>query len=129
MCELRGPALAERQHVQGLVAGDERVRARVRAVDEAVARAHVVRLSRPPREAAAREHVEDLLLGAVVVCRRRPPARLDADPAQSDGDRAGSAAEILPERIDVAALDRVTRGRHVIGVRKVLHDRTQKSVR
>ena len=75
VAELGRPPLAEREHVHRLVAGDQRVRARVRPVDEAVARAHLVRLPRAPREPAAREHVEDLLLGAVVVRGRRAACR------------------------------------------------------
>jgi hypothetical protein len=74
-----------------------------------------------PREPAARQDVEDLLLGAVVVCRRRALAGLEADPAQPDVDRPGCAAEILPERVDVAALDFVTLERRFVRVRDVLH--------
>ncbi len=48
MGELRGPPLAEREHVERLTARHDRVRALARPVDEAVAGPQLVRLPRAP---------------------------------------------------------------------------------
>ena len=55
-----------------------------------------------PGEPAAAEHVEELLLDAVVVRRRRPAARRDLDPADADADAAGGLAEERPGALQVA---------------------------
>ena len=83
---VRVRALPEREHVEPVGPGLERVGVLEREVHEAVARAHLVAhgiaFALPlDGDARAAEDVEDLLLGAFEVERRRPHAR----------DRPGSA--------------------------------------
>ena len=122
MRELGRAPLAEREHVQRLAHRDDAC-ARPRPAGRRGSRPARTSCVSPARHESPLpdEHVEDLLLGAVVVRGRRALAGLDADPAEPDVDRPGRAAEVLPERIDVAALDLVAAGRRVVRVREVLH--------
>ena len=74
-------ALPEGEHDEAVVARAERVRVLEREVDEAVARADGVRLLVVAvgleRDARAGEDVEDLLLGALEMQRRRPASGID----------------------------------------------------
>ena len=73
VAELDRSPLAECQHVHRLVSGDQRVRARGRASGTRQSPARTSCVSpRSPRQAAAGEHEEDLLLGTVVVGGSRP---------------------------------------------------------
>ena len=86
---VRERALPEREHVEPVGPGLQRVRVLEREVDEAVAGAHLVAdgiaLALPLHgDARAAEHVEDLLLGALEMERRRPHAGVDLDPLHAD---------------------------------------------
>ena len=99
-------ALAEGEHVQA-VRPPERVRVLEREVDDAVAGADLVAdgvLALPlHRDARAPEDVEDLLLGALEVERRRPHPGIDLDPLDAYRLRA-RARQAPPRACDVAAL-------------------------
>ena len=112
--------LPEREHDEPLVPRADRVRVLEREVNEAVALPHgegTLRVAVPLiRDPGAREDVEDLLLRALEMERRRPPARLDRDPLHAGGNRVRSR-ERLPRRRDVPplppfALDLVPVGDH-----------------
>ena len=94
-------ALAEREHVERLERM-HRVRAATGQVDDAVAGADLGGLARLPGEAAAAEHVEDLLLAPVLVGRRRPAAGRHFDPANADVHAAGSGADHRPPALKMA---------------------------
>src|SRR6185312_11987637 len=91
--------------VEAVAPGLEGVGLAAGEVDEAVAggdrvRGRAVALVLP-REAAAAEHPEDLLLGVLDVSGRRPLSRRDRDPLQADRGRAGGRAEafhVVPVR-------------------------------
>jgi hypothetical protein len=83
---------AEREHVEAVVAGAERVLLVARAMDDAVRRPDLVDLVVLPREPGAAEDVEDLLV--LDVRRRRPAAGIDFDAVDGDADRAGGGAEV-----------------------------------
>ena len=88
-------ALPEGEHVEPVGPGLQRVRVLERKMDEAVARAHLVAdrvaLALPLHgDARAAEDVEDLLLGAFEMERRRPHPGIDLDAL--DADRAATRA-------------------------------------
>ena len=121
VADLGRPPLPEREHVHRLVARDQRVRTAAREVHQAVAGTHLVRLPRAPRQAAAGQDVEDLLLGTVIVRRGGPGAGLEAQAVEPDRDRAGGVPEVLPERVDVAVRGGVALRGRVVPVCEVLH--------
>ena len=90
----RDRTLAEHEHVETVGAGDQRVRFLADTVDDAVAGADLVRLAVLPREAAACEHEEDLLLGDLDVHWRRLLCRGHARASHADLDGAGGLTEI-----------------------------------
>ena len=103
------PPVPVREHVEPVGARDERVRRAGREVDDARARRRPrrrrPRRRRPlPREPRAAEHVEDLLVVAVRVERRRAAAGVDADAVDADADGAGGLAEVAPAGVDRALL-------------------------
>lgn len=81
---------------------DERVLVLVRAMDDAVERAHLVHFAVLPREARASEHEEDLLRCAVGVRRSRQLPRRDAHAVDADADGTCRGAEPLPRRVHLA---------------------------
>ena len=98
-------------------------------MDDAVAGADLVDVAVLPGEAGAAEDVDDLLLGALDVRRRRPLAGVDLEPLQPDGDRPGRASEVAPDRAQVSELvapavdivpvdDELSRGRHALPSRR-----------
>ena len=93
---------AEDEVVEAFRPRDERVLELVGAVDDAIAGPDLVHLLVLPREPGAREHVVDLLGGAVRVGRRRQLPRRDANPVEADALRPGRVAEPLPRRIHLA---------------------------
>ncbi|MBV8941096.1 MAG: hypothetical protein JO342_12695 [Solirubrobacterales bacterium] len=106
-------ARAEGEQVEWLQ-GVHRVGAAVAQVDDAVAGADLCRGAALPGEPAAAEHVEDLLLQAVLVSRRGPSARWKLDPAQAHSDRPRSLAEQCPAPAQVA--QRELAGRSIVEV-------------
>ena len=94
-------ARAEGEHVE-LGQRVQRVRARPREVDDAVARADLGDLTALPRQSLPGQDVEDLLGAAVLVRERRPGAFTYLDPPQADPDAARILAEIRPGRMQVA---------------------------
>jgi len=84
VAELQRHAGAEGKHIQHLVAGPQRVRLRVRRVGDGVAGPDLADLAVLPQQPRPRQHVEDLLLGAVDVSRRGAAPWLDRDPVQAD---------------------------------------------
>ncbi len=107
---LRMRSLPEREHVEPVGPGLERVGALERQMDEAVACAHLVAdrvlaLALPPLDGDARaaEHVEDLLLCALEVERRGPLPRVDLDALDARLLR-GTTGQAPPGAGDVAAL-------------------------
>src|SRR4029079_17767509 len=105
---LRVGALAEREHVEPLRPGLQRVRVLERAVHEEVACPDLVpdgvALALPlDRDARATEHVEDLFLGALEMKRRRPHARIDLDALEPHHARV-AAREAPPGARDVPPL-------------------------
>src|SRR5919197_1561341 len=85
---------AEREHIEALVAGDERVRLLAREMDEAVTGTDLVRLALLPRQPGAAEDPEDLLLFALRVNRRRAFAAQDLDAVDADGHRSRGLSEL-----------------------------------
>ncbi len=110
--------LAERQDVDPVVASLQRMGVLERQVDDAVARTHVVpeRVLALPLDgdARSREDVEDLLLSALEVERRRPHAGIDLDALHADGPRR-LPRQAVPGAGDVAAF--AAPGAHVVPVR------------
>src|SRR5450756_2569943 len=98
-------ARTEGEHVQALVAGDQRVRRASGDVDDAVAGRHLAGLAVLPAESVSAEDVEDLLLGIVHVGRRGPPARLDLDAFEAGSDAPAGLAEVGPGGAHRADLD------------------------
>jgi hypothetical protein len=94
--------VAERDHVEAVVAREERVPLAAAEVDDAVALADLVHshLARGaellPGPAGAAEDVEDLFLRALDVGRRRPAAGVDLDPVDAEPTRAGGCGEVSP---------------------------------
>src|SRR6185437_17107652 len=97
-------ALAERQHIERLERV-QRVGSPASQVDDAVSGADLTRLPVLPREAAAAQHVEDLLVEPVLVGRRGPPAGGELEPAHSDLDATGGFAGVRPTAAEVTELD------------------------
>ena len=60
------------------------------------------RLSLVPGEASSAEHVEELLLDAVVVCRRRPAAAWYLEARRADAECPGGVAEKRPGCLQMA---------------------------
>src|SRR5712691_4077301 len=105
--------LAEREHVEAFRPGSQRVRVLRRKMDEAISGTDLERLGlltvplqRDPRAA---EDVEDLLLRVFEMERRRPRARVDLDPSDTDRDRpltrqgaprTGDVASLFPRGLD-----------------------------
>ena len=127
--DLQRNAHAVDEDVEPVVAGPQRVRPGARRMDDAVAGPDLVDLPVLPGEAGAAEDVDDLLLGALDVRRRRPLAGVDLEPLQPDGDRPGRASEVAPDRAQVSELaaaaldvvpvrDELSRGRHVLPSRR-----------
>jgi hypothetical protein len=71
-------------------------------VEDAVALADLERLALVPGEAAAAEDVEEFLLDAVVVRRRRPASGRKPDPAGADADRTCGVADERPGSLKMA---------------------------
>ncbi len=94
--ERRVGVLAEAQHVEAVVTRDERVGGTVGGIDDRVRRADLVDRAVDPREAAPREHEEDLLLGEVDVDRPDARAGVDLDALHADRARSRGAAEVAP---------------------------------
>ena len=116
-------ALAEGEHVEAVRPRLQRVSLPPGQVDEAVARADLVggrALALVlPREAAAAEHPEDLLLGVLDVGGRRPLPGRDRDPLQPDRGGARRRAEVAPDGVKVAG-GRVD-ALHLVPVRDPAH--------
>ena len=97
----------EGEHVDPLRARDDAMRLLLGEVDEAVAGADLVGrelLTVPlPRQAGSAEHVENLLLVALHVDRRRAFARVDLDPVYAHGNAPGGRAEVGPVRGQLVA--------------------------
>src|SRR3954469_13611548 len=110
--ELGPPPLAEHEHLEPAVAGDERVRRAPREVHERVAGAHGVRRPVLPRQPVAGEHEAELLLEVVGVRRRALRAGRDADAAQADLDRSRGVAEVGPAGLHGTLVDRPLR--HIV---------------
>jgi hypothetical protein len=102
VAELDRHPLAERQHVQPVRSGPQRMPLGDRQVDDHIARPHLADGVVLPQQAPAVQHEEDLLLGAVHVSRSRAAAGLDPDPVQAHPVAAGGGAQVVPVRIDVA---------------------------
>jgi hypothetical protein len=92
---LIGEARAKGEHIE-VFERVQRVLGPARLVEDAIAGADLVRSAVLPREAAAREDVEELLAAAVRVCRRRPPAGRHLDAANANASTAGGLAEERP---------------------------------
>jgi hypothetical protein len=90
------------EQLEPVVAGDERVLVVVRAVDDAVAGSHLVRVTVLPGEAGSAEDEVDLFGGAVRMGRRGQLPGRDADPVDPDGPRPGGIAEPLPLGVHLA---------------------------
>src|SRR5581483_4977637 len=82
--------------------GDEGVLVLIGAMDDAVARLHLVHLAVLPGEPGAGEHVVELFGRAVRVRGRRQLARRDANAVQADALRACCVAEALPFGVHLA---------------------------
>src|ERR671918_1372856 len=91
-------ALAEREHVEAVGPGAQRVHDLGREVDDAIAGADLVggrRLAvEPPGKARSAEDEEDLLLGQLDVRGRRAHPRVDLPAGDADHDAAGGDAEV-----------------------------------
>ena len=109
-----GEPLREGEHLEHLVAGDERVRPLGRAMDEDVTGADLVQDVVLPAESRARQHEEDLLLVDVHVQRHRPAAGGDPVTAQADVARARGGGQPLALAAQIAVL--VRRPRNVVDV-------------
>jgi hypothetical protein len=97
-------ALAEGQDGEGLE-GVQGVGAGAREIDDAVAGADLGYLARLPRQPSPAQHVEDLLVAAVLVRRRRPSSGRQIDPADADLCAAGGRAHHRPTAAQMAQLD------------------------
>ena len=86
-------AHAERDHVETVVAGSNRVCLVGALIDDAVARANLVRVVVEQRQSRAAKHVEDLLGSTVNVRRRRLLAGLELDPGHARFPATGGSAE------------------------------------
>src|SRR5579859_4387220 len=91
----------------------DRVAATAGQVDDAVAGADLRYPSLVPAQARAGQHIEDLLLAAVLVHGRRPAAGWDLDPPHADADGAGRLAKERPSPAQMAELERRAGGRVV----------------
>jgi len=86
---------AEREYVEA-VDPVQRMGALAGQVDDAVAGPDRGCVAVLPGEPGARQHVEDLLLGTVLVRRRGPGPVSNLDPGDADVDCAGTIAKIGP---------------------------------
>src|SRR6185437_3921230 len=94
-------ALAEHEYVQAARSATKRVRAPFGPVHDAIAGADCIGVAVLPQQALTAEHVEDLLVGAVLVGRSRKVPIGDLDAPQANCARACSATEIVPLSLDV----------------------------
>ena len=100
--EVRRVPRAEDDVLEPVRPRDERVLELGRAMDDAVAGAHLVDLLVLPVEPRAREHVVDLLRRAVRVRRGRQLPGRDAHEVDADALRAGGLPEPLPGGVHLA---------------------------
>ncbi len=96
-------AQAEGEHVEGLERV-HRVGASVWQVHDAITGPDLGCSAPLPGEPAASQDVEDLLLEAVLVGRRRPAARRNLDSPQADAERSRGLAEHCPAAAQVSQL-------------------------
>src|SRR5256886_4006933 len=97
-------ALAERDHVETVVAGADRVLLVQIPVDDAVAGTNLVRVVVEQRQSGTGEDIEDLLRLTVDVGRRRLLAGCELDPARAGARGPGGHAEIGPGAGHLASL-------------------------
>src|SRR6266550_8915852 len=96
-------ARAERDHVEAVVTGADRVRLVRALVDDAVALADLVRVVVEQRQSRAAEDIEDLLGITVDMRRRRLFARLELDAGHARSPAAGGGAQRRPRAGHLAA--------------------------
>src|SRR5690242_13527890 len=94
----------------------QRMGAAVRAVDDAVALPHLRGPSPMPGDASPGQNEDNLLLAAVLVCRGRPPAGRDLDPAHADVHAARGVAQKCPMTAEVSEV--AVERRSVVEVRQ-----------
>jgi hypothetical protein len=100
----RDDALAEREHVEAVVAGAKRVLLRD-SVDDAVTRADLVRLAVLPRQSGPAQHEEDLFRVKLAMDRCRPATRVDLHAVHADTLRARSLTEVGPGSAHVSLFE------------------------